>query len=158
MINLRYHHISLLYSHLCLTLEERARTPEFNNPNVYGLSQSIAMYHFVENLLQQPDETQIRIVGGLDDICNLPCNHLNPHCYSEDTLEDYTLAKTTGIKPGIVVQLGMLKKKLLNYAATDTNPYKETEWQTRLQKFPHLQEFTLENFWLFKYLQQNDLL
>ena len=36
-IELRYHHVTSLYSQLCMSAEEQARTPLFNHEYTYGL-------------------------------------------------------------------------------------------------------------------------
>jgi len=148
-IELRFHHIISLYYALCLSLEEKARTPMFNHVNVLGELFALRMQKFYKNILDLADEEQIKIVGSLDDICK-ECTIIDARCYLEDEPSDYAEPVILGIKIGDVITIGDLKRKLQQFYVVHDAYWKEENWRKKLEKHPNLAKYTKENFWLYQ--------
>lgn len=150
MIELRFHHVNGVYHELCLSDEERARTPEFNHENVYGKDFALKMDRFMINICALSDETRIKIVGALDDICKKDCPIKGATCEMEDKESDYEVPNGIGLKIGDIITAGELKRRLKEFYHHHDPPWKEAKWQKRLALHPHLSENRAENFWLTK--------
>jgi len=145
----RLHHITSLYYTMCLTPEEQARTPMFNDANTYGEDFARKMEEFYRNVLQQPDLTKIEIVGSLDEVC-AGCPIVNDSCRLEDRQDDYQVPKLLGLNVGDSITIGELKEKLIELYPRHKAPWKDEEWSARLTTHPHLAKYTKDNFWLYK--------
>lgn len=150
-VHLRLHHLTSLYYTFCLTPEEQARTPMFNDANVYGERFARATQAFYQNTLNLPDAFRIRIVGSLDEVC-IGCPKENDFCRLEDKQDDYEVPRLLGIDVEDVITLGELKEKMKELYPRHDASWKDRVWEERLAKHPHLAKYTVANYWL--YLEQ----